>query len=74
MSERVRMIATREMTYATRRLKAEDPFEARRGDARLLAALGRARLVEEGVPAAPAPKPAAAAKRPRAKKARKARS
>lgn len=43
---RVPMIATRAMTYATRQLKADDEFEASRADARLLAALGRAKLVE----------------------------
>ena len=44
---RVPMIATRDMTYATRQLKADDAFDASRSDARLLAALGRAKLVEE---------------------------
>jgi len=35
------------MTYATRQLRADEPFEAAdRGQARLLAALGRAKLVE----------------------------
>jgi hypothetical protein len=43
---RVPMIATRTMTYGTRRLKADEAFEATRPNARLLAALGRARLVE----------------------------
>lgn len=43
---RVPMIATKAMTYATRQLRAEEPFEANRSEARLLVALGRARLVE----------------------------
>lgn len=44
---RVNMIATKDMTYGTRRLKADDEFEATRPNARLLEALGRARLVED---------------------------
>lgn len=43
---RVPMIATKDMTYATRRLKADEGFEASRSDARLLSALGRARPAE----------------------------
>lgn len=39
----IRMIATKDMTYATRRLKAGDEIENVNGpNARLLAALGRA--------------------------------
>lgn len=41
---RVPLVATRDMIYATRRLKADDEFEASRNDARVLTALGRARL------------------------------
>jgi hypothetical protein len=53
---RVPMIATKEMTYGTRRLKAEDGFQAAdRGQARLLTALGRARLVEPEAPRAKRP-------------------
>lgn len=54
---RVPMIATKDLTYATRRLKADDAFEASRSDARVLTALGRARLVE-GEVKKPAPAPA----------------
>lgn len=44
-----RMIATKDMTYATRRLKAGDEIADVSGpNARLLSALGRARLVEPG--------------------------
>ena len=43
---RVSMIATKAMTYATRQLRADEPFEASRMDARVLTALGRAKLVE----------------------------
>lgn len=46
---RVPMIATKDLTYATRRLKADDQFDASRNDARVLTALGRARLIEEPV-------------------------
>lgn len=64
---RVPMIATRDMTYATRQLKADDEFEASRSDARLLAALGRAKLVEAAKAADEAPKKPA---KRRAKKAK----
>lgn len=44
-----RMIVTRDMTYATRRLQAGDELNDVSGpNARLLTALGRARLVEPG--------------------------
>ena len=49
---RVPMIATKDLTYATRRLRADDAFEASRSHARVLAALGRAR---EALPVAPEP-------------------
>jgi hypothetical protein len=40
------MIATKRLTYGTRRLMADEPFTARTtGDARLLVALGNARYV-----------------------------
>lgn len=45
----VRMIATKDMTYATRRLRAGDEIADVSGpNARLLEALGRARRVEPG--------------------------
>lgn len=60
------MLATKAMTYGTRRLKAGDAFEANRQDARVLSAIGKAdystrMLVAEPQPAAqrqaaPAPK------------------
>lgn len=53
---RVPMIANKEMSYGTRRLKADEGFEANdRAQARLLTALGNARLAEaEPVKKAPA--------------------
>ncbi len=42
------MIASRPMTYGTRRLQAGDEFTASRRDARLLAATGRASLAQAG--------------------------
>jgi hypothetical protein len=49
---RVPMIATKNMTYGTRALKAEEPFDANdRSQARLLTALGRA-TVAKGKPVA----------------------
>lgn len=71
---RVPMIATRDMTYATRQLRAGEPFEASRIDGRVLTALGRARLVEakeepENTPKKAAPRKAAA-KRVRKSKAK----
>lgn len=64
-----KMIASKGFTYGTRRLMADEPFEARTTqDARLLHAIGRARYeTADGRAASPAaeqPKPA-----PRAKKA-----
>lgn len=44
---RVPLIANREMSYATRRLMADDRFDASRNDARILVGLKRARLAEE---------------------------
>lgn len=54
MADKVDLIATRSMTYNTRRLVAEDPFQARPRDARILIAIGKARRVEE-LEAVPAP-------------------
>lgn len=43
----MKMIATRDLTYATRRLKAGDDFEAKKlRDAKLLAAIGKARYAD----------------------------
>ena len=39
----VDLIASKSMTYATRRLKAEDAFGAKPRDARILVAIGKAR-------------------------------
>lgn len=48
---RVPMIATKEMSYGTRRLKADDAFEANdRSQAKLLTALGRARVASADTP------------------------
>lgn len=65
MADKIDLIATRSMTYNTRRLMADDLFEARPRDARLLIAIGKARLVyahaEASAPKAD-PKPAPAPK------------
>lgn len=44
------MIANRRFTYGTRRLQADDKFEATTNDAKILAALGHARIVGEPAP------------------------
>jgi hypothetical protein len=44
---KVPMIATKALTYATRRLLPDDKFEASRTDARILSALGRARQITD---------------------------
>ena len=44
---RKRLIATKDLSYATRALKAGDPFTASHSDARVLIALGRAREVPQ---------------------------
>lgn len=46
------LIATKPMTYATRRLKAGDPFRANRRDARILRAIGKAADAPARVPQA----------------------
>jgi hypothetical protein len=54
----VNLIATKALTYKTRRLQADDLFEARPRDARLLVAIGKARDAAVGslpLPKAPAP-------------------
>lgn len=56
----VDLIATKAMTYATRRLKAEDAFGAKSRDARILVAIGKARYATADAVAAdafPAAKP-----------------
>lgn len=54
---KIQMVARRDMRYGTRRLKAGDPFEATRADARILTAVKRAdpyvRLTAE-IPSIPA--------------------
>lgn len=51
-----KMIAAKSFTYATRRLLPEDPFTARTsGDARALAAVGRARYATQDGKAPPKP-------------------
>ena len=48
-----RMKALKAMTYATRRLRAGDEFDAPRRDARILAAIGRADYAQAAAAAAP---------------------
>ena len=48
-----KMKALKAMTYATRRLRAGDEFEASRRDARILAAIGRADYAPDPEPVAP---------------------
>lgn len=70
------MIATKRLTYGTRRLMADEPFTARTtGDARLLVALGNARYVTADAkagaarPVAPKAKPAPKAAKPKTPRA-----
>lgn len=51
------MKATRSLTYGTRRLKAGEPFEARRQDARVLSAIGKAEYSTRMLKVADKPKP-----------------
>jgi hypothetical protein len=44
-----KMVATKSMTYRTRRLRAGDEFEANRRDARVLTAIGKAKVAAEPV-------------------------
>ena len=47
MSKTTKIIANRSMRYGTRMLQAGDTFDAKARDARLLVAIGRAKLVTE---------------------------
>lgn len=71
MADKVDLIANRSMTYMTRQLVAEDPFEAKPREAKILVAIGKARLVGTAAPAAkpkaPTPKPKAPRGKPAAK-------
>ena len=49
------LIATKSLRYGTRRLMAEDGFQARSRDARLLVAIGKARYATEDAKAADDP-------------------
>lgn len=71
MVEKVDLIASKAMTYATRRLIADDMFQASRRDARLLVAIGKARFVDPAEQ--PPAKPKAAAPMPKAKSGRPAK-
>ncbi len=52
----VPLIATQAFTYAHRRLKADDPFDARsKADARVLIAIGKAKLPSVGAAESAAP-------------------
>jgi len=59
MADEIQMVATKAMTYSTRRLQADDLFPAKRRDARLLVAIGKARYAEgtQEAPAKPNPTP-----------------
>lgn len=66
MAEKIDLIANRSMTYMTRRLLPEEPFQAKAREARVLVAIGKARPSDAPAPAAfPEPKKAAPAKGPR---------
>ena len=71
MAEKINLIANRSMTYMTRRLVADAPFEAKPREAAILIAVGKARHVDEE---APAPKPVPKVKAPAARAARKTSS
>ncbi len=61
----LKMTALKPMTYATRRLKVGDPFDARnRSDARVLIALKKAELAGGEADAAPASRSPAPAQAP----------
>ena len=63
MAEKTTLIANRAMTYMTRRLLPDDPFEAKPREAKVLVAVGKARHPGDDAPAPkPPPKPAAKAR------------
>jgi hypothetical protein len=55
MADNVRLRATRDLVYATRRLRAGDVFEAKRGEARILRALKKVEPAERGEARVPPP-------------------
>lgn len=64
MVEKIDLIASKAMTYATRRLVADDVFQASRRDARLLVAIGKAKFVDPAEEAPVKPKQPAPKARP----------
>ena len=50
----IKMTATKALKYGTRRLEAGDVFEARKGHARVLEALKRAKATTDAIPPIPA--------------------
>lgn len=58
MADEIQLVATKAMTYSTRRLQADDLFPAKRRDARLLVAIGKARYADQTEEAPTKPKPA----------------
>lgn len=70
MAEKTPLIANRSMTYNTRRLLPDQPFEAKPREARVLVAIGKAREPGDEAPVSrPAPAPGPKAKAPRAPRA-----
>ena len=71
---RVPMKAKKGLTYATRQLKAGDPFEAHsRTDARILRAIGKAEPVDSEALVPPLPAPAPDPEKPKRKRRKAAR-
>lgn len=68
MVEKVDLIATKAMSYSTRRLVADDLFQASRRDARLLVAIGKAKFADESEQAPAKPKVVQAAAKPKAER------
>lgn len=68
MVEKVDLIATKAMSYSTRRLVADDLFQAFRRDARLLVAIGKAKFADESEQAPAKPKVVQAAPKPKAER------
>ncbi len=66
MVEKVDLIATKAMSYSTRRLVADDLFQASRRDARLLVAIGKAKFADESEQAPAKPKVVQTATKPKA--------
>lgn len=66
MADKTDLIANRSMTYNTRRLMPDEPFQAKPREARVLVAVGKARPAADAAPKAKATRAPRAPRKPKA--------